>query len=70
MACILPIRATYLKGQSFLSAIAVTKQKTTFSRPVFLKVGRIAHLGAILNGKVAKNPKGVKQHKGGKILKH
>jgi len=32
---------------------------------VFLKVGGIAPLGAILNGKGGKKTKGPKQHKGG-----
>jgi len=35
------------------------------SRPVFLKVGVIAPLGAILNGKGAKKQRGAKKTKGG-----
>ena len=44
-----------------------------YYKPVFLKAGEIAHLGAILMGKAAKNQRGIgglKNTKKAKMLNH
>jgi len=61
-------------GRWCSETVTADNSKTCCFIPVFLKVGGIAPLGAILNGKVAKKTKGAiggrNNTKGAKMLNH